>query len=213
MFLIKYIAYFYLPGLLSGVTVLYNTIEELPMGDIKNPAPVKYFCGVISASQDAIPFVRSALIKILGETDIEAGPFRWDHTSYYAAEMGEGLTKYFFSFKQLLSPSELSIVKIKSNHIEDEAAELFPIAVRPVNLDPGYITPSSMILASTKNYSHRIYIGGGIYAQVDYLFREKGRIEFNPWVYPDYKTTEYLEFFLEMRKKLLIELKQDKKGV
>jgi hypothetical protein len=63
-----------------------------------------------------------------------------------------------------------------------------------------------MILASTKNYAHRIYIGGGIYAQVDYIFRDKGKIDFNPWVYPDYKTTEYLDFFNKMRKELLSEL-------
>jgi hypothetical protein len=106
----------------------------------------------------------------------------------------------------------LSVIKIGTNSLEDETAAAFQKVGRPANLDPGYISPAAMILASTKPFSHRIYIGGGIYAQVDYLFKEKGRIEFNPWVYPDYKTTGYLDFFSSMRKELIKELNADRKG-
>jgi hypothetical protein len=176
------------------------------LGNIKDPIPVKYFCGVITAFADAIPRIRKSLEKLIGTVDIEIGPCKWDFTSYYSKDMGENLNKYLFSFKELRSPAELSMVKIGTNHIEDVEADISKQVNRPVNLDPGYITPAAMILASTKNYAHRIYIGGGIYAQVDYIFRDKGKIDFNPWVYPDYKTTEYLDFFNKMRKELLSEL-------
>lgn len=182
------------------------------MGIIKDPSPVKYFCGVITAFPAAVEPVREELAKILGDIDISVGPFPWDFTSYYSRDMGEGLKRYFFSFKELRSPAELAAVKIGTNSIEDDAAGVFKEAARPVNLDPGYISSSAMILASTKPFSHRIYIGGGIYAQVDYLFKEKGAVEFNPWVYPDYKTPEYLEFFQQVRKELLRELNMIRKG-
>jgi hypothetical protein len=182
------------------------------MGIIKDPAPVKYFCGIITAFPAVVEPVRIALEKILGEVDAIAGPFRWDYTSYYSKEMGEALQKYFLSFKELRSPAELSVIKIGTNSIEDETAVVFQQVARPVNLDPGYISSAAMILASTKPFSHRIYIGGGVYAQVDYQFKEKGRIEFNPWVYPDYKTTEYLDFFGSIRKELIKELNANRRG-
>jgi hypothetical protein len=182
------------------------------MGIIKEPAPVKYFCGIITAFPDVIEPILKALERILGEIDLKTGPFEWNYTSYYSKEMGEDLKKYFFSFKELRSPAELSVIKIGTNSIEDETAAAFQKVGRPANLDPGYISPAAMILASTKPFSHRIYIGGGIYAQVDYLFKEKGRIEFNPWVYPDYKTAGYLDFFSSMRKELIKELNADRKG-
>lgn len=182
------------------------------MGTIKDPAPVKFFCGVITAFSDAIPRIRESLVKLLGVIDIEAGPYKWDFTSYYSKEMGENLYKYLFSFQELRSPVELSVVKIGTNRIEDIEADLTKQVSRPINLDPGYITPSAMVLASTKNFAHRIYIGGGVYAQVDYIFREKGKIDFNPWVYPDYKTEDYLNFFVHMRKELLLKLNDQRKG-
>jgi hypothetical protein len=182
------------------------------MSIIKDPTPVKYFCGIITAFPVVVEPILKALEKILGEVDIKAGPFVWNYTSYYSKEMGEGLERYFFSFRELRSPAELSVIKIGTNSIEDETAFAFQQIARPVNLDPGYISSAAMILASTKPFSHRIYIGGGVYAQVDYQFKEKGRIEFNPWVYPDYKTTEYLDFFSSMRKELIKELNANRRG-
>jgi hypothetical protein len=94
------------------------------LGNIKDPIPVKYFCGVITAFADAIPRIRKSLEKLIGTVDIEIGPCKWDFTSYYSKDMGENLNKYLFSFKELRSPAELSMVKIGTNHIEDVEADI-----------------------------------------------------------------------------------------
>jgi hypothetical protein len=180
------------------------------MGNIKEPQQVKCFCGLLLKYIELEQKVRGDLIKSIGEIDFVAGPIEWNFTDYYQKKMGGDLKKYLYSFKDLISPESIADIKVRTNRIEEhfaneEATEEVP---RPVNLDPGYITTSSMILASTKPYSHRIYLKSGIYAQVDYLFKAGDKVEFTPWVYPDYKTDKYLDFFLNIRKKLLNELRR-----
>jgi hypothetical protein len=55
-----------------------------------------------------------------------------------------------------------------------------------------------MVLATTKDYSHRIYLGQGIYAEVTLRYR---RGAFHPWewTYPDYGSPRYLEIFAHIR--------------
>ena len=74
--------------------------------------------------------------------------------------------------------------------------------MRPLNLDPGYITPAKLVLASTKDHAHRIYLRDGIYAEVTLSFR--GR-KWQPleWTYPDYRRDDYQRFFTECREWLL----------
>jgi hypothetical protein len=65
-------------------------------------------------------------------------------------------------------------------------------------LDPGYVTLAKMVLATTKDFAHRLYLGDGIYAESTLRFRKK---QFEPWewTYPDYRTDEYREFFGRVR--------------
>jgi hypothetical protein len=86
--------------------------------------------------------------------------------------------------------------------LEDELAELLrtpnTTIKRPVNLDPGYIEQAKVVLASTKNFYHRIYIGRGIFAEVTMHFKNN-TYQFFPWTYPDYQSRDYQEFFLRTR--------------
>ncbi|MHC4620550.1 MAG: DUF4416 family protein, partial [Planctomycetota bacterium] len=80
---------------------------------------------------------------------------------------------------------------------------------RPVNLDPGIIEPSKLILATTKNYSHRIYIGNRMYAEVTLIF-DKGRWRPFDYTYPDYRQQCYFDFFDKVRNRLVEQLRAAK---
>ena len=69
---------------------------------------------------------------------------------------------------------------------------------RPINLDPGYLASSKLVLASTKDYSHRTYLKKGIYAEVTLKYA-KGAFEPLPWTFPDYRSKGYIDFFTETR--------------
>jgi len=181
------------------------------MGRIKEPTPVKLFFGVITGFPNTLPRLRKELTERFGEIDIEEGGIPFTFTEYYQKEMGGGLLRWFLGFERLIDPGELAGIKRFSNELEDAWRERVRDVPRPINLDPGYISASNMVLASTKDYAHRIYLGKGIYAEVEYLFKKEG-IGFLPWTYPDYRTKEYQRFFQEARRKYLLKLKKIRKG-
>jgi hypothetical protein len=113
--------------------------------------------------------------------------------------MGPNLLRRIVSFKALIDPAEIARWKITTNDVESELAAEFPHAPdRPVNIDPGYVAGSKMVLATTKNYTHRIYLRDGIYAEVTLRWRG-GRFEPWEWTYPDYRTERYRSFFRRVR--------------
>lgn len=122
--------------------------------------------------------------------------FDFSHTDYYEDEMGKNLKKIFFAFKKPIRPERLIDIKLSAMKIESR----FSITLkRRVNLDPGYISPGKVVLATHKDYSHRIYLGKGVYAEVT-LFYKDNSFNFFPWTYPDYKTTISIDFFNRARK-------------
>jgi len=125
-----------------------------------------------------------------------------DFTDYYEKEMGDILDRVFFSFERLIEADRLPEIKRQTNELEDELAELLrtpnTTIKRPVNLDPGYVEQAKVVLASTKNFYHRIYIGRGIFAEVTMHFKNN-TYQFFPWTYPDYQSRDYQEFFLRTR--------------
>ena len=104
----------------------------------------------------------------------------------------------FFSFERLIEADRLPEIKRQTNQLEEELAPLLQSVKRPVNLDPGYIEQAKVILASTKNFYHRIYLGRGIFGEVTMHFKNN-TFQFFPWTYADYQSKDYQEFFLRMR--------------
>ncbi len=154
-------------------------------------------------------FVEKAILelkKLYGEIDGESESFEFDVTDYYNREMGEGLKRRFFSFKELINPEALPSVKITTNSIEEALKDEAKSSGRVVNIDPGILTPTSLIMATTKNYSHRIPLRDGIYAHLEFLFR-KNSIEYLDWTYPDMRKEEYAKFFLNLRRIYLEKLR------
>ena len=132
-----------------------------------------------------------------GEPDLKSGIFPFDNYShYYEKEMGTGLLKQFVSFDRLVTPLFLSAFKRKCAAFERVTAR---DGARIVNLDPGYWADAKLVLASTKNYSHRIQIGRRIFAELTLMFT-KGKLSTLEWTYPDYSSELGLNFFSEVRK-------------
>ena len=168
------------------------------MGTLREATPAKLFIAVMHRPEfDPAP-VLAQLADKYGTVDVLCPPFLFG-SSYYEAEMGPGLVKFFVSFGLLLAQERLAGVKREANRLEEGWADA---QGRVCNLDPGIITHYSVIMATTKGYAHRIYLGQGIYAEPALLFRRSG-LDALPWTYSDYQTPAALDFFKEARRRLL----------
>ncbi len=136
------------------------------------------------------------LVEAFGPIQQMSSVFDFTHTTYYQKEMGSALKKFFCCFDNLIDPMDVVEVKLKTNAIEEH---LNKDGRRLVNIDPGYLEAAKLVLATTKNFSHRIYLGKGVYGDVQ-LFWRQGRFQSNPWTYPDYLDSISLAFFTEVRK-------------
>lgn len=161
----------------------------------------KYFVGAIFNRELISPEnIADILIKYFGPIDFVSDVFSYDHSSYYHKEMGTQLQKVFFSFTELVNVEKVPGHKIKTNKIEQE--NFSKEGNRYVNLDPGYLTLSKMILMTTKDYQHRVYLSEGIFAEPTYFFKDKVLNHYG-WTYPDYCREDYKAYFLMLRKQLL----------
>jgi hypothetical protein len=165
------------------------------MAQIQDPLPVKLFLGILTSFPDMVPPAEERLVELFGSVDARSGPFGFDSTRYYSKTMGQPLYRYFLSFAGLVGPAAIADAKIRTNAVESDLARENPRSARPINLDPGYLEQSKIVLASTKNFYHRILVSGGIYAEVTLRF-EAGKWRSFPWTFPDFRTGQYHPFFL-----------------
>ena len=165
------------------------------MGKAKSPSPVKLIIATFTSRLELFQEIETELEKKYGEIDFKGPVFDSNHTDYYQEEMGFGLKKKFISFKNLISPEKINSIKLFTNKLESKYSKE---GKRIVNIDPGYVDNSKLVLASTKNYYHRIYLGKGIYAEVTLFFKEKSFQQL-PWTYPDYKTDASIDIFNKIR--------------
>jgi len=176
------------------------------MAQVQPPPPVKLICGIIAASDELLEAAASALAQAVGPTDLTSATWPFDLTDYYHAQMGCPLWRRFVSFARPGDPADLSRLKLLTNDVEAgfarraaaQADPASPAPRRPVNLDVGYIEPSKLVLASMKNFSHRIYLADGVYAEITLQF-VKGRWHSLPWTFPDYASGRYDEFLTAAR--------------
>ena len=164
------------------------------MGQIKKPKPAKLIVGFIFRDELTLCKAERLLERKFGKIDFESQVLAFGHTDYYEAEFGKDLLRKFISFKKLAPPQNLSKIKIATNLIERKLSS----GTRRINIDPGYLDMAKLVLATTKDYKHRIYIGRGIYAEVTLRYENKA---FKPWEwsYPDYKSDEYIAIFNRIR--------------
>ncbi|MDH4210524.1 MAG: DUF4416 family protein [candidate division WOR-3 bacterium] len=168
------------------------------MAEIKQPQKTLPVAGLIIAPAFEVD-ICGELENLFGNVVLKSSCIPFKHTEYYGHEMGDNLSRQWVAFSDLMIPDALVEFKHRTNEIEIKY--LNQNGGRMVNIDPGAVSLSNLILASTKNYSHRIYLGSGIYAEVTLIYKQK---QFMPldWTYPDYREETALGFFAEAREVL-----------
>lgn len=169
------------------------------MGRPTTHPPVTLIIAVTSRYQEALSWTAERGAQVWGPLADRSQVFDFSETDYYQATMGDALRKQFLAFERPIDPARLPDIKLQTGEWEGEYARLAGHAEpRPLNLDPGYVTPAKLVLASTKDHSHRLYLGQGIFAEVTLFFRQ-GRWQHREWTYPDYRRDDFQAFFLRVR--------------
>ncbi len=166
------------------------------MSHPQEPKPVKLVASVIYADPKAYAETLSLLKQKWGEIDFIEADFPFTFTDYYTAEMGRPLWRSFFSFKRLIARETLVDIKLFTNEIENHLAK--EDGRRTLNIDPGYLSDAQLILATGKNFSHRIYLGHGLFGDLTLLFKHN-QFQAFPWTYPDYQEEPIRSLLLKMR--------------
>jgi hypothetical protein len=177
------------------------------MWELQNPKPVKLIIGILAANETALAAAVKAISKSFGVIDLTSDVWPFTQTDYYKDELGPNALRQFVTLEKLIDPGKLAQIKHDTNSLEQQLADSLKLSLpRPVNLDPGFIEPSKLILASTKNFSHRIYIGNKMFAEVTLMY-EKGNWRHFEYTFPDYRQSCYQNFFTKIRTRLLEQLK------
>jgi hypothetical protein len=165
------------------------------MGKLTSPEKVKLVIGFIFQDEGFLKKSEGILRRHFGPIDFESPILPFIHTDYYKKEFGSGLSKKLISFKKLIPSQRLAGIKILTNKIENKFSQK---DLRKINIDPGYLTMAKLVLASTKDYSHRIHLNNGIFAEITLTYRNKN---FQPheWTYLDYRSEEYIRVFQQIR--------------
>jgi hypothetical protein len=169
------------------------------VGFISSPPPVLAILAVTSRHDEAFAWSHARWQALLDDVALCSNPFEFVQTDYYTATMGDHLRKQFLVATRLCDPADLPGWKVLTNQWEEEyqAANNWPES-RPLNLDPGYLAQDKLVLASTKNHAHRLYLGKGIYGEFTLQYRGKKWCSC-PWTYPDYQQPVYHAFFTQAR--------------
>ena len=171
------------------------------MGTALKPKPVKLIVGLIFGQERLLHQAEEALKRKFGPIDFQSPILDFScHTDYYEKELGKGLRRKFISFEKLIQPDSLAKIKLLANRIELQLSRKTGKnkPSRRVNIDPGYLDMAKLVLATTKDFAHRIYLGKGIFAEVTLCY-QKDSYRAREWTYPDYRTSQYIETFNRIR--------------
>jgi len=174
------------------------------------PKPVKLFMALLANDPTLFSLSATQLQSRYGPIDLESETFPWNMTNYYRDEMGENLLRKFVTFEMLIAPDALASIKLATNALELSLSGSDSLtSPRRVNLDPGYVDATKLVLASTKGQAHRLYLSHGIYAEVTLLYHHN---EFHPFVYtyPDYQWPETSAFLRRVQKQYRNQLRNIK---
>jgi len=169
----------------------------------QSPKPAKLVVGLFMKEKSLIVPVVTELVEKIGSIDMVSQWLPFNYTSYYEPEMGFPLFRRVLAFKSLVEQSSLPEIKIITNKIEKKYSKNDK---RLVNIDPGYMLQERFVLATGKNYAHRIYIGMGIFADLTLIY-QKGSFRKLPWTYPDYTEKNMLTYLEMVRNKYTVDLK------
>jgi len=170
------------------------------------PTPAKRVCSVLSAALDTLwPETLSGLTALFGPADLVSEPLPFDFTSYYDRELGSPIFRRFVSFARLAPQDDLVRAKLATNALEARLADAD--GRRRVNCDPGILTQERLVLATGKNFTHRVYLGQGIYADLTLVF-QAGSWQTLPWTFPDYASPPMRELLTAIRDRYRQDLRE-----
>lgn len=167
------------------------------------PQPVKLVISLFLHHKDLFESAAGMLTDRFGPPDLVSSWFGFDFTDYYQPEMGAPLYRRMMAFKILIAPGDLARIKLATNQVEQRYLKNKD---RAINIDPGYLAAERFVLASGKNFTHRIYIGRGIYADLTLIYT-RGSFQALSWTYPDYRGKDMLTFLERVRRKYLLDVK------
>lgn len=174
------------------------------MSHPKTPPPAKLVIGMLLKQKELVYDLAGTLTDLFGDVDAVSPWLDFNFTDYYSKEMGRPLYRRMFSFKKLIDQRELAQIKVQTNKLEQRYAQK---DCRRVNLDPGYLLLERFVLATGKNFTHRIYLDQGIYADLTLIY-QKGEFRSLPWTYPDYAHPKLQSYLIQVRNRYSEELKQ-----
>ncbi len=159
------------------------------------PSPAKLLVSVIYREEETFRESLSRIAGIFGEVERTSDPFPFDRTEYYAREMGAPLLRRFVVMAREVPRDALAGAKVAAEGVEEEFAR---DGRRTVNVDPGLLTDENFLLATGKNYSHRIYLKDGVFADLTLVYRG-GEYRALPWTYPDCASDAIRAFLGDVR--------------
>jgi len=174
------------------------------MSKPQEPKPAKLVIGLFMKDRTLLETLAAELGSKFGSLDMVSPWMPFDYTSYYEQEMGSPLYRRLLTFKSLIEQLDLASVKLATNRLEDQYTHN---GRRRVNIDPGYLSYERFVLASGKNFIHRIYIGQKIYADLTLIYQQ-GAYQKLPWTYPDYSDRPITSFLSQARAKYAADLKR-----
>ena len=177
------------------------------MSHPEEPNPVKLIASLFSPDRKVLGEAKTELSEGFGPMDWVSPEFFFDRTRYYEKEMGWPLYRLFVSFERLIRPEELVKVKWHTNDMEVHHSRG---GKRQVNIDPGYICAERLILATAKNYTHRIYLAKGIYADLTLVFK-RGSFRALEWTYPDYADPNWITAFNDIRTRYMEQIREGRR--
>ena len=161
---------------------------------------------------DAVADALNLLEKQFGRVQFETMEVPYTG-EIYREEMGDRLDRRFFSFEKLVERDKLTEIKNQCHKIEKQFGDLVDdYAFRTVNIDPGVMTPDNLVMASHREFNHRIYLGDGVFGELTLVY-SRGRYVRLPWTHPDFCEGEAIEFFLRVRQSFELVEEQEKAEV
>lgn len=168
------------------------------------PQPAKLVISLLMGDTALAGPVMATLEARLGAIDMLSPWLPFEYTRYYEKEMGTGLKRRMVVFKALVAQKDLVAIKRFTNTVETDYAQR---GCRRINIDPGYLLQERFVLATGKNFSHRIYLDKGIYADLTLVYKGGG-YQAQPWTFPDYASDAMRAFLTQVRQKYQTDLRR-----
>jgi len=173
--------------------------------ELKSPTEVIFFWSIIFHQDSWNEFeILNKILQLIPHRANGALSSPWYPTfnpllSYYSKEMGSesSLKRFFVHYPTTLDRDLLTTFKLKTVQWEKETSR--PDQTRTFNIDTGFVALEQLVLATSKPYTHRIYIAHGIYADLVFTYQNKN-YQSLPWTYPDYQEQAKINYFLSLRK-------------